>query len=90
MERHGFGLDGSRGWASSMWAMLREGGVWGVPRSGLVFRKEGSLFILQDRMPWMEEMPWSKVDWEEIQRDDIDGISAMFASIGVTVQEIEL
>jgi hypothetical protein len=90
MEGHGFGLDGSRGWASSMWAMLNEGGIWAVPRSGLVFRKQGTLFILHDRMPWIPEMPWPEREWAEIQRDDIEGIAAMFASIGVTVQEIEV
>jgi len=90
MTGHGFGLDGSRGFASQLWSMLNEGGVWGVPRSGLLFRKEGNTFVLQDRMPWMIGMPWDEDEWLEMQRDDIDGITAMFSSIGVTVQEIEI
>jgi len=90
MERHGFGIDGSRGWASAMWSMLNEGGIWGVPRSGLVLRKEGNLFIVQDRMPWVPIMPWSEAEWLQMQEDEIKDLTAMFAGIGVTVQEIEL
>ena len=86
----GYGLDGSRGWATKLWAMLNEGGIWGIPRSGLVFRKEGQLFILQDRMPYLEGMPYTEADWLELQADDIEGVTNMMAGIGVTVQEIEV
>jgi hypothetical protein len=90
MEGHGFGIDGSRGFASSLWSMLNEGGVWAVPRSGLVLRKEGTLFIVQDRMPWIPVMPWTEAEWLELQADEIRDLTTMFAGIGVTVQEIEL
>jgi len=86
----GFGVDGSRGFATNLWDMLREGGVWGVPRSGLIFRKEGQKFILADRMPWDPEMPCTEEELLEAQEFDIEGITNMMASIGVTVIPLEI
>jgi hypothetical protein len=86
----GLGMDGSRGFASMLWEVLNEGGVWAVPRSGLVFRKEGGVFILQDRMPWIEGMPFGPDEWNEWQQEEIEGVTTMFASIGITVQPLEI
>ena len=86
----GIGVDGSRGFASELWNMLNEGGVWGVPRSGLMFRKEGMTFVLQARMPWDPEIPLSSEEWEDFQESDISGIATMMAAIGVTVIPLEI
>ena len=88
----GFGMDGSHGFASNLWEMLNDGGVWGVPRCGLIFRKDEAAkqFTLIERMPWDPEMPCSEEELLDAQNYDIEGIAAMFASIGIIVQEIAL
>jgi len=84
---HGLGLDGSRGWASNVWGMLTDGGVWGVPRCGLMYRKEeeAKRLVLYARMPWEEGMPMTREELIEFQTDDHEGIVRMFGSIGVEV-----
>jgi hypothetical protein len=80
-------IDGSGGWATKMWAMLSDGGVWGVPRCGLIYRKHEAdmKFVLFSRMPWEEGMPMTREELSEFQADDHEGITRMFASIGVEV-----
>jgi hypothetical protein len=76
--------------ASQLFASLNEGGVWLLPRTALVFRKEGRTMVLQDAMPWQDGMPWSEEEWLSMQSHDLMGVTHMFAAIGVTVQEYEL
>jgi hypothetical protein len=78
-------VDGSRGFATELWSMLANGGVWGVPRSGLLFTKRGKTLALTERMPYEEAMPWTPENWREMQQDDIDGIREMFSIIDVLV-----
>ena len=35
-------------WCRNLWQSLKVGGVWGVPRSGLMFRKTAKGFDLSD------------------------------------------
>lgn len=34
-------------WCRKMFAALKDGGVWGIPRTGLIFRKRGNALVLQ-------------------------------------------
>ena len=43
-------------WCRNLFNSLTEGGVWGIPRSGLMFRKQDGKLVLYERMPWMAEM----------------------------------
>ena len=45
-------------WCRRTFAMVRDGGVWAIPRSGLVFRKDAGArrFTLIARMPWAPEL----------------------------------
>jgi len=72
-------------WARSVWRMLVDGGTWGVPRTGLIFRKEGDLFRLILRAPWQEGMSRTAEEWREHQDFDVDGVTRMFAQIGIEV-----
>jgi len=88
----GIGMDGSRGWAAGMWDMLADGGVWGIPRCGLVFRKDAGVntMTLIERMPWDPEMPCTPEQLLAAQDEDYEGIATMFASIGVIVMPLEI
>lgn len=72
-------------WATTFWSTLADGGVWGVPRSGLLFRREGNTLVLTDRMPWQEGMPLDADELEEFQQSDLEGCVEMFRTIGVDV-----
>lgn len=44
-------------WCRAQVEMLKIGGVWGIPRSGLIFTRTGEdELTLTARMPWMPEM----------------------------------
>jgi hypothetical protein len=43
-------------WSGRQFAMIREGGVWAIPRSGMIFAKRGGRLELVAAMPWMPEM----------------------------------
>ena len=90
MDGHGYGVDGSRGWAANLWNSLNEGGVWGVPRCGLTFAKRGEQLVLVDRMPWDPDMPITQEQLLAFQDEDIEGITTMFASIGIVVVPLEI
>jgi hypothetical protein len=43
--------DDYSGWCRSLFESLAEGGVWGIPRSGLVLQKQGDRLVLIRREP---------------------------------------
>lgn len=88
----GIGMDGSRGWATNLWDMLNDGGVYGIPRCGLVFRKNATAkqLTLIERMPWDPAMPFTADELFEAQEDDLQGMVMVMAGIGVTVLAIEI
>lgn len=73
--------------AHSLWAMLAEGGVWGVPRSGLMYRKQDGQLVLYARMPHDPSLPLTPEELCEQQDADHAGISEMFRAIGIEVVE---
>jgi len=64
-----------RPWCSNMFQMLAIGGVWGVPRSGLVFRREADALqlIAPDSL-------------DAAQAADLESITAHFAEAGIAVR----
>lgn len=82
-------LDASHvNWCRQMVDMLNDGGVWGIPRSGLIFTKTGpDELTLTARMPWMPEMEGTITPEQlrEQQQSDVDGTTAHMAAAGVTV-----
>lgn len=68
-----------------MFRMLAEGGSWAVPRSGLIFRKQGDALVLITQMPWQADLPGTPKDWAEFQADDFNTIREHFAAAGVEV-----
>lgn len=43
-------------WCQTTFMLLAEGGVWGVPRNGLVFTKRNGRLELTERMPFTPEL----------------------------------
>jgi hypothetical protein len=72
-------------WCQSIWDGCVDGGVWMVPRSGLIFQKSAILkrMTLIERMPWTPEMGGSAEDLRLYQDADFEAIAKRFALIGV-------
>jgi hypothetical protein len=49
-------LDAHTAWCRSHFASMRNGGIWAVPRSGLVFTRRGRELVLTAQMPWSDEL----------------------------------
>lgn len=82
-------------WCRMMFGNLAENGIWGVPRSGLIFQRRGDKLVLTDKMPYTEEIteafekgadvpPNAKV-LEDYQNRDYELIRQKFAEAGITV-----
>lgn len=74
----------------AMFSMIRVGGVWGVPRSGLVYQRTSeTTLVLTDRMPWMPEMEGTITAEQlaEQQQSDHEGMVAHLGAAGVTVTD---
>jgi len=84
---HVHGEQFSMEWSQRLWDMLKDDGVWGIPRSGLMFRKNvaQARFVLYDRLPYRTEMPWTREQHLQFQDDDIEVIRTVFASLGIEV-----
>jgi len=70
-----------------MFALLADGGVWGVPRSGVLWRKEDGKLVLDELMPWMPEMEGT-ITREQLKKQQDREIRACrihFEAAGVTV-----
>ena len=61
-------------WSRNVFAMLKDGGIWSVPRSGLVFRRDG------DRLTLV-----TKDDLTPFMAADLAAITAHFKAAGVEV-----
>jgi hypothetical protein len=73
-------------WSRERFRTLADGGVWGVPRSGLLWEKRGDELVLVARMPWIEEMPINAKQFKQQQDADIRIISEHMRAAGVKVK----
>ena len=86
------GLEGEVGWSAELWDMLRDGGVWAVPRSGLVFQKREAerVFALTARMPWSPAMV-GVISRGSAARaaggGELEAIGARFGVLGISVPD---
>jgi hypothetical protein len=76
-------------WSRNHFNMLAEGGTWGVPRSGLLFIKQGGTLLLSQRMPWQDGMPMTAEELDKFQIEDYECIKANFEAAGITVERID-
>ena len=73
-------------WCQQIMRSLAEGGIWGVPRSGLVFTKRGNTLVLTSQMPHMDGLPMSAEELAEYQREDYELIKERFELAGFRVE----
>jgi hypothetical protein len=72
-------------WCRRTWSLMRDGGVWGIPRTGLLFKKleaEKTLMLIDRFVPVIEE---ARPGWRELQEEDLEACREHFAVIGVEV-----
>jgi hypothetical protein len=75
-------------WCRQRMNMLAEGGVWGVPRSGLTYRKRGNTLVLTRRaaMPAaLGSAAEAEAQWKDHQDDDFAATKEHFEAAGYTV-----
>lgn len=73
-------------WSRQQWSLIGDGGVWAVPRSGLVFQRRFDKLMLFARMPHTDEMPMSSEQLRKQQDEDYERIKEEFGKIGVEVE----
>lgn len=64
-------------WSRSLFDSLNDGGIWLVPRSGLVYRRLGNELHLVERLADFDESE---------QESDVAEIAAHFGAAGVVVK----
>lgn len=74
-------------WCLSLFDSIVEGGVWGVPRNGLIFTKRNGEFVLTDAMPWTDGMPLTADELAEYQASEFEETREQFAKAGITVRK---
>ena len=79
-------------WCLQMWRMLRDGGTWAVPRSGLIFQKRSGKLVLIQALPWMpgmaDEEGYALTDADDLllyQRNDYETIKFYFNEAKIEV-----
>jgi hypothetical protein len=83
-------------WCRDLFCLLKEGGEWGVPRSGLVFIKKGETLVLKSVMPYSDDLrtgyeegldvPANAKDLLEYQKADFECIRGYFEEAGIEVK----
>lgn len=74
-------------WFKQLFRSLRDGGVWGIPRSGLLFKREGNEIVLMLRMPHDPGMPCTAAELAQQQEWEYEEAAAHFAASGITVRK---
>jgi hypothetical protein len=72
-------------WCKRLFDGLKDGAIWGVPRSGMIFRRHGDKLVWEEQMPHMADMPISATQLEEQQEREFESISAHFGAAGIKV-----
>ena len=75
-------------WSRRHFATMKDQGVWGIPRSGVVFQRQGEELVLILRMPHEEGMPVTPAQLVEQQQADWDVIKEHFEAAGITVRRV--
>ena len=86
-----FGLGTDHGyveWSRRQFQMLKIGGIWGVPRSGLVFTRTGEKTLaLTEVMPHNPSMPVTPRELFEAQAADFQAIQGYMKAAGITTYD---
>lgn len=72
-------------WSRSTFRIIKDGGTWGVPRSGLIFVKRGDRLELIERMPHHPDMPVTSLRFRRQQLHEYLSIKKHFGAAGIAV-----
>ena len=72
-------------WSQAHFNLMADGGTWAIPRTGLVYRREGEALALVSRMPWHESMGITAERLRKWQDDEISAIRLNFEKAGISV-----
>ena len=72
-------------WCRKTFDVIRDGGGWGIPRSGLIFTKRNGRFELTERMPHDPAMPITASELREQQDREFSETVEHFAAAGIEV-----
>ena len=73
-------------WCRRHFSMMNDGGTWGIPRSGVVFQRQGDELVLIDAMPWVEGMPITAEELAAQQEAEFVANQEAFGDAGITVR----
>jgi hypothetical protein len=73
-------------WCKAPFDLIADGGIWAVPRSGLVFTKRGDGLVLTETLPHMEGMPVSPAELADYQESEFDDTRRHFGAAGIEVR----
>lgn len=76
-------------WSRGLFDMMNERALWSVPRSGLLFQRQGDALVLVDAMPWDPDMPMTAAELRAYQEDDYHAIARRFRAAGIRVRKGE-
>lgn len=76
-------------WCKNTFAMMAEGGIWGIPRSGLIFTRRGDELVLTSSMPYDPAMPITEEQLLAQQAKEFDSVQQHFGAAGITVTKEE-
>ena len=74
-------------WSKSHYAMMNEGGVWAIPRSGITFQKREGKLVLINAMPWSPMMPLDAASLVAAQEADYQAVKENFERAGIPVEK---
>ncbi len=72
-------------WSKRHFAMMRDGGSWALPSSGLIFMKRKERLELVARMPHDPAMPMSAAELRELQDTVFEDTKVHFGAAGIFV-----
>lgn len=83
-------------WSRQRFDLMTDGGIWSVPRSGLIFTRRADQLVLTQRMPWSPELAQAAADGLDVPADadaltayqdaDYEIIREHFEAAGISVR----
>lgn len=74
-------------WSRNLFGSIADGGTWAVPRSGLIFNRQGDALVLTMRLPHDPDMPLTPAQLHEYQQGDYETIRRRFEAAGIIVRD---
>jgi len=79
-------------WSGRHFGLIAEGGVWAIPRSGMIFTKREGQLVLIAAMPYMPEMDGTITAEQLAEQQDaqFEAVRAHFGAAGIEVVREEI